>query len=118
MAATEANARAEGVADRIELRTGDMRELPFADGSFDVVVSSLAIHNIPGADDRRRAIDEAWRVLAPGGRLRIADIRHVGAYRQRLADLGASDLRIGSLGWRMWWGGPWMPTRIVSARKP
>ena len=47
--ATRRNAAAEGVADRVELHTADMTALPFADGSFDVVVSSLAIHNIGGA---------------------------------------------------------------------
>ena len=118
MAATTANARAEGVADRVELQTGDMRDLPFADASFDVVVSSIAIHNIEDDAGRHRAIDEAWRVLAPGGRLRIADIRHAASYRDRLEELGALDLDLRGMGWRMWWGGPWMPTRIVSARKP
>src|SRR6185312_10039324 len=71
-AATEANAHAEGVADRVELRTADMRELPFPDASFDLIVSSLAIHNIPDAAGRVQAIAEAARVLEPGGRLRIA----------------------------------------------
>src|SRR5262249_12529316 len=40
------NATLEGVRDRIDVETGDMRSLPFADRSFDLVVSSLAIHNI------------------------------------------------------------------------
>src|SRR5437773_1876385 len=44
---TLGNARAEGVADRIEIKTGDLRALPFADDSVDVVVSSWALHNIP-----------------------------------------------------------------------
>src|SRR5262249_45489694 len=59
---TRRNADLEGVADRVELHTADMRQLPFADGSFDVVVSSLAIHNIPGAGERARAVREAARV--------------------------------------------------------
>jgi arsenite methyltransferase len=41
--AARRNAVAEGVADRVELNTGDMTALPFEDSSFDVVVSSLAI---------------------------------------------------------------------------
>ncbi|EUA43837.1 methyltransferase domain protein [Mycobacterium xenopi 4042] len=45
--ATMTNARLEDVADRVEVRTADMTALPFDDESFDVVVSSLAIHNIP-----------------------------------------------------------------------
>jgi ubiquinone/menaquinone biosynthesis C-methylase UbiE len=60
---TRRNAALEGVAERIELHTADMRQLPFDDGSFDVVVSSLAIHNVPGAGQRAKALREAARVL-------------------------------------------------------
>ncbi|MFI9776137.1 class I SAM-dependent methyltransferase [Streptomyces sp. NPDC051956] len=70
---TLANAAAAGVADRVEVRTADMTELPFADGSFDVVTSALAIHNIPSPEERYRAVDEAMRVLRPGGQLIVAD---------------------------------------------
>lgn len=118
MAATEANARAEGVAERIELQTADMRALPFSDGSMDVVLSSMAIHNIKQAAERERAIDEAWRVLRPGGRLRIADISHTAHYRARLQALGAVEIERRRLGWRMWWGSPFMATSLVSATKP
>ena len=52
--ATRENARREGVMDRVELHDGDARKLPFADGSFDVVLSSWAIHNIYDAPGRRR----------------------------------------------------------------
>ena len=44
--ATVANARAEGVADRVEVQDGDMRKLPFENASIDVVVANLSIHNI------------------------------------------------------------------------
>src|SRR5262249_42438632 len=44
--ATLENARREGVAGRVDVRTGDMRKMPFPDGSFDSVVSNVAIHNI------------------------------------------------------------------------
>ncbi len=93
-----------------------MRRLPFENGSFDLIVSSVAIHNISSEIDRDRAIDEAWRVLRPGGRLLIADISKSRRYRQRLIELGATVVWR-NLGWRMWWGGPWVPTMLVDARK-
>ena len=37
------NASLEGVGDRVDLETGDMRALPFPDATFDLVVSSLAL---------------------------------------------------------------------------
>jgi SAM-dependent methyltransferase len=39
------NASLEGVSDRVHIETADMRALPFSDATFDLVVSSLAIHN-------------------------------------------------------------------------
>jgi len=40
------NASLEGVSDRVHIETADMRALPFPDATFDLAVSSLAIHNI------------------------------------------------------------------------
>ena len=116
--ATLANARSEGVADRVRLCTADMRELPFADARFDVVLSSLAIHNIPQAADRQRAIDEAARVLRPGGRLLIVDFRHCGAYATRLRESGWREVKRSTLGWRFWYGGPFWAADVVDAVKP
>jgi arsenite methyltransferase len=116
--ATRRNALAEGVTDRVELQTGDMAALPFEAASFDVVVSNVAIHNIKAQAGRVRAIEEAVRVLRPGGRLLVADIWSTGLYRARLAKLGMSDVGRRGLGWRMWWSGPWLPTRLVTATKP
>jgi arsenite methyltransferase len=117
-AVTRRNAVAEGVAGRVELKTADMRALPFADGDFDVVVSSLAIHNIPAAPERARVIAEAVRVLKPGGQLVIADIRAAGDYANQSRQLHMDEVTLCSLGWRFWYGGPWVATRLVTARKP
>ena len=115
--ATRRNAVAEGVADRVDLHTGDMTALPFEDSSFDVVVSSLAIHNIRGRAGREKAIDEAVRVLRPGGRLVLADLRATRQYQARLATIGMSDVARRGLGWRFWWSGPLAVTGIVTATK-
>ena len=117
-AATERNAVAEWVEDRVELQTADMTELPFEDGRFNVVLSSLAVHDIGNRAGRERAIDEAVRVLKPGGRLLIADMLGTRDYERRLAELGMAAVRRRSLGWRMWWSGPWLRTCVVSATKP
>jgi len=112
--ATRRNAVAEGVVDRVELHTADMTAVPFADNSFDLVVSNVAIHNATSTASR----DPAVRVLRPGGRLLIADLRHTHQYRRRLNALGMTDVSRRNLGWRMWWSGPWLPTHLVSATKP
>jgi SAM-dependent methyltransferase len=117
-AATWRNAAAEGVTDRTELCTGDITALPLASNRFDVVVSSMAIHNIRSRAGRDRAMEEAVRVLRPGGRLLIADIWHTRRYRTRLVELGLTDVARHGLGWRLWWSGPWLPTELVTATKP
>jgi len=72
-AATLANAVAEGVAERITLREGDARHLPFADASFDVVLSSLMLHHMT-PNGRAEALREMVRVLRPGGRVVVKDL--------------------------------------------
>jgi SAM-dependent methyltransferase len=116
--ATRRNAAAEGVEGRVELHTADMTALPFANDSFDLVVSNLAVHNVKGEPRRRKAVEEAVRVLRPGGRLMIADILGTSQYFNHLMRLGMLDVQRRSLGWRVWWSGPWLATRLVSATKP
>ncbi len=110
--ATLANARAEGVAERVEVRDGDMRALPFDDGSFDVVVSSLAVQNVADRAGRRTAMREICRVLRPGGRVALMDIAHVAEYASDLKEAGLLSVRAG--GWS-----PWIfpPTRTVTGTK-
>jgi SAM-dependent methyltransferase len=117
-AATWRNALVEGLSDRIDLVTGDMRALPFEDNSFDLVVSSLALHNVPDTDDRRKALTEALRVLRPGGQLLIADALHADAYADALSEAGAQDVAVRPLGWRVWYGGPWFGLSMVTAHRP
>jgi arsenite methyltransferase len=116
--AAERNLAAEGVAERCELVTGDMRSIPFPDAAFDLIVSSWAIHNIHGSAERSRAIDELARTLAPGGRVAIADLAFTGAYAQRLEALGFLGVRRRRLGWRFWWGPGFPATVLVTGIKP
>ena len=109
--ATRRNAVAEGVADRVELHTADMTALPFEDNSFDVIVSSLAIHNIGGRAGREKAVSEAVRVLRPCGRLLIADVRGTRRHQAQLARIGMNEVT----GRRLRW--PFM-ARLVTATKP
>ena len=106
------------LADGVEIHTADIAGLSFEVDSFDIVVSSIAIHNIKGRASREQAIDEAVRVLRAGGRLLIADLWGTRQYAARLTKLGMLDVARRNLGWRMWWGGPWVATRLVTARKP
>ena len=95
--ATQDNARREGVADRVDVRTGDMRKMPFPDASFDVVVSNVAIHNVYEREGRDATMGEIARVLRPGGRVVLHDIRYVGDYAAALTKRGLIDVtRVGS----------------------
>jgi ubiquinone/menaquinone biosynthesis C-methylase UbiE len=67
-----ARAKAERAGVEVELQRGLADELPFADGSFDRVVSSLLFHHLQPAT-KAVALGEVRRVLAPGGRVHIAD---------------------------------------------
>lgn len=69
-AAAERNVRSFG--ERVSVHVGDVAELPFGDGAFDVVVSSFSLHHWA---DVRGAAPELARVLRPGGRLVIYDFQ-------------------------------------------
>ncbi len=63
---TLAAARRRGVADQVRVRGADVGDLPFEDGSFDLVLSLTGLHCFP---DPATAVAEMVRVLRPGGRL-------------------------------------------------
>lgn len=107
-----ANAKAEGVADRVKIEDGDIRHLTYGDNSFDVVLSSTVLHEIPDAPDRAAAIRELVRVTKPGGRIVLFVILHAGDYAKVLSDAGAAEIDDSAKKW-LWL----VPGRIVSARK-
>lgn len=107
-----ANARRAGVADRVAVHDADPRALPFADGTFDVVLSALAIHRLPNAADRAAAIGEILRVARPGGRIVIIDRARTDEYARELGASGAaSTIRSGP---RLWGD---LPVRLILARR-
>jgi SAM-dependent methyltransferase len=101
--ATLENARRENVAERVKIETADMRKMPFADGTFDVIVSRAAIHNLYSAGDRAAAIREIARVLKPGGLALIDDIRHFRQYGAVFMENGCDVRRINSAAASMFW---------------
>ena len=117
-APTRANVVAEGVTDRVSLHPGDLRSNPFLDRTFSLVVSSLALHLLPGAEDRARAVSEMWRVLGDGGTLLIVDRRYTAEYVRTLEQLGATELTHEPVGWRLWAGDPRGSAALVKARRP
>jgi demethylmenaquinone methyltransferase/2-methoxy-6-polyprenyl-1,4-benzoquinol methylase/phosphoethanolamine N-methyltransferase len=65
-------ARRTGSPARFQIET--VEAMSFPDGAFDVVLSSLMMHHLPG-ELKGRALSEIRRVLRPGGRIVIIDLQ-------------------------------------------
>ena len=72
-------------ADNVEFVEGEVERLPFADGSFDVVISNGVIDLVP---DKDAVFSEIHRVLRPGGRIQIADV----TIQQPVSEEGKRDI--------------------------
>jgi len=106
-------ATAEMVADRISLVSGDMTDMEFSDNQFDVVISSMAIHNAPTKESRKKAIKEIARVLKPNGRAYLLDFKHTDDYIETFKQLEWNNIGLSN---PYYWMFP--PVRIVRAVKP
>lgn len=71
-ALTRARRKAQGISG-IRFAQGYAQQLPYPDGEFDRVLSSMMLHHLPD-DVKADAAAEAFRVLRPGGSLHLVDI--------------------------------------------
>lgn len=67
-------ALARGLEGRVAFEEANAEDLPFEDMTFDAVTIAFGIRNVPRID---RALEEAWRVLRPGGRLLVLEFSTV-----------------------------------------
>ena len=67
-------AEAESMADRLDWVVGDAMALPFPANTFDVYTISFGIRNVTRVQD---ALNEAYRVLRPGGRLMVLEFSQI-----------------------------------------
>lgn len=63
----------KGLSDKIELRVADCAHLPFDDNTFDAVTCGYGVRNFAELD---RSLTEIFRVLKPGGQLRILEFTY------------------------------------------
>lgn len=115
-----AQRKAKQAGVELDFRVGLAEKLPFADRSFDLVMSQLAIHHLPG-DLKIQAFEEMYRVLKTNGRCVIIDFEppkqwrslsrlfhgqvmtqtDVRQYANMMEDAGFSEIEIGQTRHRM-----------------
>ncbi|HXR77589.1 MAG TPA: metalloregulator ArsR/SmtB family transcription factor [Bryobacteraceae bacterium] len=66
--------------ENLEYRLGDLEELPLNDAEADIALLHQSLHH---ALHPRKAVEEAWRILKPGGRIVILDLRRHGFEQAR-----------------------------------
>jgi ubiquinone/menaquinone biosynthesis C-methylase UbiE len=92
------NARLEGVLDCVDVKEGDVRQLPFADASFDVAVSNFVVHEVNNRAEREQMLREMVRVLKPGGRLALVDFIFTAECVRILHEIGIADAKRARVG--------------------
>ena len=72
IAVAERNAKEYGLTNRVEYVRSNGNKMPFADSMFDAVFTNGSLHEWA---DPKNTMNEIWRVLKPGGRIFISDLR-------------------------------------------
>jgi len=94
LAIAEGRARGAGVADRVRFQVADAAALPLADASVDVAVSTLSLHHWR---DPAAILRELHRVVRPGGRVLIYDLRFSYSARQFAAHVAQTPFAAGNI---------------------
>lgn len=105
------------LADRVDLVDSGMTNLPLPSQQFDYVIIDAALHNVTPAIQRGRVLQEAARVLTAHGTLVIIDNRYLAEYERVLTNLGLADVQIVKTGFNGWWGGPWLTSKVLLAKR-
>jgi len=105
MAAAETHASAEGVSHLTAFEQGDAEQLPFEDGTFDVIISECSFCTFP---EKVKTAREMARVLRSGGRLGITDVTVSGPLPEDIQSL---------LSWVACVAGAGTPELYISALK-
>jgi ArsR family transcriptional regulator len=103
----------------VEWKRGEIEKLPLKDASVDVALLSHSLHH---ATDPSLALAEAARVVRPGGRVLVLELRRHEEYwvRERLGDkwLGFEDAELRALMEGAGWSGVKMSVGARRARDP
>jgi len=111
--ATRQNACLEGVEERVVVHDADMREMPFEANRFDRVLCSLVFYLFPSRSHRRKAIEEIFRVLKPGGDAHLLEIGWTPTLASLMKEAGFENVKRSGFRLRIF-----PPARIVSGWKP
>ena len=104
----EARARQAGVLGRVRFEVADAADLPLADDSIDVAVSTLSLHHWR---DVPAILRELHRVVRPGGRVLIYDLRFSYSPCQFAAFVADTPFRAEGVEHRRIWAG-WLPVAL------
>lgn len=108
-----ANAAEEKVGSRVVAVKASPVQLPFADGSFDTILSGVAVHRLAPRRHRDVLFAEMARVLKDGGRVGILDAGNGNEYSALLQQMGLRDIEMHRLRFSSF-----PPFHVVVARKP